>query len=116
MATNSPGSLSRRTALKVGLASAAAGSAIALWGELRQGGPLSDSYAALAIGRRFDDQFPEPNVLWRGDTPSDQNDWPDRLQTLTTQDYEQDRLVDVDGWWLAETEVRLAVHIYRAQQ
>lgn len=116
MATNSPGSWSRRAAVKAGLAAAAAGSAMVLWGELQQGSPLADSYAALRIGERFADQFPDTDALWRGERPRDERLWGERLQTLLTEDYHQDRLLEVDGWWLAETEVRLAVLVYLAQQ
>jgi hypothetical protein len=108
--------LNRRTALKAGVAFA--GASAALLGAhylARSDGPLADSFAARAIGERFATRFPDPTGLWRGQVPSSADEWPARLSALIADDLDHDRLIEVDGWWLAETEVRLCVLVYTSQ-
>jgi hypothetical protein len=74
--------------------------------------PLADSYAALRIGQRFADAYPNPDEIWRGEPPNTVAQWGPRLRELIGEDFKTNRLVQVDGWWLAETELRLCVLIY----
>jgi hypothetical protein len=74
--------------------------------------PLSDSYAARRIGEQFADTYPNPEGLWRGAPPNTVAQWGARLHQLIREDFETNRLVQVDGWWLAETELRLCVFIH----
>ena len=73
--------------------------------------PLADSYAARRIGERFAG-LPESRgtLAWR--TPDTIAQWAARLRQLIHEDFEKNRLVQVDGWWLAETELRLCVLIH----
>lgn len=73
---------------------------------------MADSYAARRIGARFADTYPNPEELWRGDPPDTVAQWGARLRKLIREDFETNRLVQVDGWWLAETELRLCVFIH----
>lgn len=107
--------LSRRSALKAGVALAGAGAA--LWGAAhlaKSDGPLADSYAAQSIGERFATRFPEA-ATWGARFPADPGQWAGHLETLMADDLATDRLVEVDGWWLTETEVRLCVLVYAGQ-
>lgn len=74
---------------------------------------LADEAAARRIGARFAAEYPpDQTLLWRGAPPASPDAWADRLATLRREDFEGDRLVQVDGWWLAETEVRLCVWLH----
>jgi hypothetical protein len=74
--------------------------------------PLADSYAARRLGERFARTLPNPGELWRGAPPTSPEQWPVRLRSMISDDFDNNRLVQVDGWWLAETELRLCVYIY----
>ena len=103
----------RRGLLIAGSATIAGGSTLLLLDHLSgSDGPLADSYAAHRIGAQFAGTYPNPDDLWRGAPPPDVTQWGPRLRKLIREDFESDRLVQVDGWWLAETEVRLCVYIH----
>jgi hypothetical protein len=106
----------RRTFLAGGAALAAAGPlAAALQACARPGTPLRDSARARAIGARYAERYPEgADGLWRGRPPASDAEWAPRIAALRREDFEADRLVQVDGWWLAETELRLCVLLYTA--
>jgi len=77
------------------------------------GTPLSDSETARRIGARFADRYPtDVETLFAGRPPQREADWAARIEALRRADFEADRLVRVDGWWLAETEVRLCVLLH----
>ena len=99
----------------VGCATVVAGSALAygLQEWLLSGTPFADAEAARMVGARYAAQFPEGEAgLWRGQLPKTEADWVPRLQALRREDFEANRIVRVDGWWLAETELRLCVLLH----
>lgn len=108
-----PAQFTRRGVLIAGSATVAGGLAL-LWLDQIFGSasPLADSYAARRIGERFADTYPNPGELWRGAPADTVAQWGPRLRDLISEDFETNRLVQVDGWWLAETELRLCVFIY----
>jgi len=104
----------RRTFL-AGSALWLAGGALAstIKGCARAGTPLSDSATARRIGARFADRYPtDVEALFAGRPPEREADWAPRLEALRRADFDADRLVRVEGWWLAETEVRLCVLLH----
>jgi hypothetical protein len=108
-----PAQFTRRGVLFAGAATIAGGSALlALDQFFPSDSPLADSYAACSIGKRFADTYPNPEEIWRGAPPGTFSQWAPRLRELIGEDFETNRLVQVDGWWLAETELRLCVLIY----
>jgi hypothetical protein len=110
------GGVGRRTFLAGG-AAAIAGASLAplMAGCAPAGSPLRDSERARRIGARFADRYPEGAAgLWRGRAPESDAAWAPRLRELRQRDFEEDRLVRVDGWWLAETELRLCVLLHAA--
>ena len=103
----------RRGVLIAGSATIAGGSTLLALDQLFPStSPLADSYAARRIGERFADSYPNPEELWRGDPPYTIEQWGARLRKLIDEDFESNRLVQVDGWWLAETELQLCVFIH----
>ena len=108
-----PAQFTRRGVLIAGSATVAGGSIFLTLDRLfGSASPLADSYAARRIGARFADTYPNPEGLWRDDPPDTAAQWGVRLQKLIREDFETNRLVQVDGWWLAETELRLCVFIH----
>jgi hypothetical protein len=108
-----PPRFTRRGLLIAGSATIVGGSALlALDQVFKSDAPLADSYAAYRIGERFAATYPNPDELWRGNPPTTFAQWRPRLSKLIHEDFESNRLVQVDGWWLAETEVRLCVYLY----
>lgn len=105
--------ITRRGVLLTGGAALAGGSALVALDYLTgEDGPLADSFAARRIGERYARQYPDPGTLWRGDPPATTAQWPARLSRLIADDMEAGRLVQVEGWWLAETELRLCVLVF----
>tara|TARA_R110002049_G_scaffold29984_6_gene102240 strand:- start:276 stop:626 length:351 start_codon:yes stop_codon:yes gene_type:complete len=104
----------RRGVLIAGAATVAGGSAVLLLDSVfGSDSPLADSYAARRIGERFAHALPDPGELWHGEPPASIEQWAARLRTMISDDLDHNRLVQVDGWWLAETELRLCVYIHR---
>lgn len=105
----------KRRSFFVGTTAAIAGGS-AFWGlnEWQDlGHPLANSAAARRIGERFAKDYPEdPAALWKGPIPRTAVEWGPRLGQLRQEDFDSDRLVEVDGWWLAETEIRFCVFLY----
>jgi len=105
---------SRRTFLLAGGVAVAGGAIawkLATWS--RPGAPLADSASARRIGARFASRYPDAaTALWQGRAPRNAAEWGPRLEQLRRADLEADRLVQVDGWWLAETELRLCVLLH----
>ncbi|MBK6512193.1 MAG: hypothetical protein IPG06_23950 [Haliea sp.] len=105
--------ITRRRVLIAGSAAIAVGSLLLIPdGLFEDASPLADSYAARRIGGAVRRHVPEPrgNLAWR--TPDTVAQWVARLRQLIHDDFETNRLVQVDGWWLAETELRLCVLIH----
>ncbi|CAA0118145.1 Uncharacterised protein [Halioglobus japonicus] len=108
-----PARFTRRGVLIAGSATLAGGSALLLLDHVfESNSPLANSYAARRIGERFADTLANPAELWRGTPPASKEQWAPRLRAMISDDLEANRLVQVDGWWLAETELRLCVYIY----
>ena len=105
--------ITRRRVLIAGSAAIAVGSLLLIPdGLFEDASQLADSYAARRIGERFADMYPNPEKIWRGAPPDTIAQWAARLRQLIHEDFETNRLVQVDGWWLAETELRLCVLIH----
>lgn len=108
-----PAQITRRSVLIAGSAAIAGGSLLLILdGLFEDASPLADSYAARRIGERFADMYPNPEEIWRGAPPDTVAQWVASLRQLIHEDFETNRLVQVDGWWLAETELRLCVLIH----
>lgn len=109
-----PASFTRRRILIAGAATVAAGTAALLLDRVFDSdSPLADSYAARRIGERFAHTLPDPGKLWLGTPPASEEQWAARLRSMIGDDFDNNRLIQVDGWWLAETELRLCVYIHR---
>jgi hypothetical protein len=104
----------RRTFLLGGAACLAGGAIVsALEGCYRSGTPLADSESARRIGARYAGRYPEGATgLFGGWPPENEKDWATRIEALRRADFEADRMVQVEGWWLAETELRLCVLLH----
>jgi hypothetical protein len=80
---------------------------------------LSDRWASgLAVGRslgaRYAKQYPNAEAeLWGGKPPQDASEWAARLRERCRRDFEAGRVVQVHGFWLAETELRLCVVLHQ---
>ena len=108
-----PASITRRRILIAGAATVAGGTAALLLSRVCDSdSPLADSYAARSIGERFAHTLPCPGELWLGAPPASVEQWAARLRSMISDDFDNNRLVQVDGWWLAETELRLCVYIH----
>ena len=105
----------KRRSFIIGSVTVLAGGSVALGLEewFQPGTRLADSEMARNIGARYAEQYPEGAAgLWKGRPPETAEEWGRRLQQLREEDFEADRLVLVDGWWLAETELRLCVLLH----
>ncbi|MGH0029397.1 MAG: hypothetical protein ACQGVC_06380 [Myxococcota bacterium] len=79
----------------------------------RPGSPLGDADVARRIGARHAARYPDAAAeLWQEGPPQDEEAWLARVAALRRADFEADRLVEVEGWWLAETELRLCVLLH----
>ena len=75
--------------------------------------PLSSSSAVHRLGARFSGHYSvDPMTFWKGPAPLSETDWGSRLEQLRQEDFDANRLVEVDGWWLAETEIHFCVYLY----
>lgn len=105
----------QRRAFLVGSAATIAGGSL-VWALRDSPDPLAallDSEPARRIGARYAAHYPEgERALWRGAPPSTEAEWMVRLDELRRLDFEADRLVEVDGWWLTETELRFCVLLH----
>ena len=74
--------------------------------------PLLDSAEARNIGRAFASAYPDADEIWGGSPPGTIDEWGARIGEMIRDDLDADRTVEIDGWWLTETEVRFCVYVH----
>lgn len=101
------------TAMIAGTALLAGTNAIVALGDLpSSAASLFESAAAENIGQAFASAYPNVDAVWRGRPPATKDQWGPRLRELIREDLDADQTIEIDGWWLTETEVRFCVYIH----
>lgn len=103
----------RRRTLVLGGVTGVAGLGVGTW-QLHSSFDGCDD--AVAIGARFASAYTQKSeALWQGRGGPGDAHWRAYVREQRRKDLEAGNLVEVDGWWLAETELLVCVLMHRAR-